>query len=105
MFREIGVTWGPARLGVVLKKSTSSAHQVLHMPTVSGCVCVCVGGGDAWVLGSEKPPGDGGQYKETTFIVTTRGCYLLSGLRPGVLLNILQYTGCPTAQQHPAPRC
>lgn len=42
MFREIGVTWGPARLGVVLKKSTSSAHQVLHVPTVRGCVCVCV---------------------------------------------------------------
>lgn len=49
------------------------------------------------------PLGNVGQYQEITFIVTTRGCYLLSRLRPGMLLNILLYTECPTAEHHPAP--
>lgn len=38
------------------------------------CVCACVRGTCA-AQGSETPPGDIGQCQETSFVVTSWGCY------------------------------
>lgn len=53
------------------------------------------------------PPGDTGQRLETFLVVTTvgRDASASTGYRPGMLLSILQQTGCPHDKELSSPNC